>query len=82
MKKLIKSYSFWTAFAGSIGLLAVSIGKVFGYEISATGVEEVVMAICGVLIVFGVVKSPKNTTKNNLKASNQAEVQKNIDDKA
>lgn len=82
MKKLIKSYNFWTTLAGSIGLLAVSIGKVFGYEISATGVEEVVMAICGILIVFGVVKSPKNTTKNNLKASNQAEVQKNIDDKA
>ena len=59
MKNLIKSYNFWTALAGSIGLLTVSIGKVCGYNIAADGVEEIVMALCGVLIVFGVVKKPK-----------------------
>ena len=59
MKKLIKSYNFWTALAGSIGLLAVSIGKIFGYEIAATGVEQAIMAVCGVLVVLGIVKKPK-----------------------
>lgn len=66
MKKLIKSYKFWTALAGSLGILAVSIGKLLGYEISAAGVEEIIMAICGVLVVLGIVKKPeKQISKNN-----------------
>lgn len=65
MKKLIKSYNFWTALAGSVGLLVVSIGKMLGYEIQAQGVEEVIMAICGVLIVFGIVKKPTTKTTDN-----------------
>lgn len=64
MKKLIKSYNFWTALAGSVGLLVVSIGKMLGYQIQVQGVEEVIMAICGVLIVFGIVKKPISKTNN------------------
>jgi len=59
MKKLIKSYKFWTALAGAVGLLVVAIGKACGVSISAKGAEEVIMSICGVLVVFGIVKKPK-----------------------
>ena len=69
MKKLIKSYNFWSALAGSIGLLAVNVAKLFGYEITATGVEEIIMAICGVLVVFGIVKKP--TKQQNVKENTQ-----------
>lgn len=58
MKKLIKSYRFWTALAGSLGLLVVSIAKLFGYSMSSVVVEELVMAVCGVLVVFGIVTKP------------------------
>lgn len=61
MKKLIKSYKFWTTLAGALGLLAVSIGKTFGFEITASGVEEIIMAVCGILVVFGIVKKPKQS---------------------
>ena len=72
MKNMIKSYSFWTAFAGSLGLLVVSIAKIFGYEITAAGIEEIVMALCGVLIVLGVVKKPKKShdLQNNYETIN------------
>ncbi|MBE7075287.1 MAG: hypothetical protein E7376_04845 [Clostridiales bacterium] len=63
MKKLIKSYSFWTSLAGALGLLAVSIGKLCGIQITASGVEEIVMAVCGVLVVFGIVTKPKQQTE-------------------
>ena len=56
---MIKTYNFWVSLAGAVGLLAVSIGKMFGYQIEAEGVSEIIMAICGVLIVFGIVKKPK-----------------------
>lgn len=77
MKKLIKSYNFWTALAGSIGLLAVSIGKIFGYEIAATGVEEAIMAVCGILVVLGIVKKPTKQTQES--KENQVIENENID---
>lgn len=87
MKKLIKSYRFWTALAGALGLLVVSIAKLFGHTMSSVVVEELVMAVCGVLIVFGIVKKPETeelTTKqtketkkvNQLSAKKQSKNQK------
>lgn len=64
MKKLIKSYKFWTTLAGAVGLLVVSFAKIFGYSISSNGIEEFIMAICGVLVVLGVVKKPKSKQKD------------------
>ena len=62
--KMIKSYNFWVSLAGAVGLLSVAIGKVFGFEIEGEGVKEIVMAICGVLIVFGIVTKPKEQEQN------------------
>lgn len=61
MKKLIKSYKFWTSFAGAVGLLITAISEHIGIVISAEGVKEIIMAICGVLVVFGIVKKPSET---------------------
>ena len=56
--KLIKSYKFWTALAGSVGLLFTLISEHVGVNINAEGVKEIIMAICSVLVVFGIVKKP------------------------
>lgn len=64
MKK-IKSYNFWVSLAGAVGVLAVQIAKVFGVKIEASGVEEIIMSICGVLVVFGIVKKPKQNGQTN-----------------
>jgi len=61
MKKLIKSYKFWSCLAGACGVLGVSLFKMFGKEINSKLVEDFIMAICGVLVVFGVVAKPKKT---------------------
>ena len=58
MKKLIKSYKFWTALAGSVGLLLTAISEHIGIYINAEGAKEIIMALCSVLVVFGVVKKP------------------------
>ena len=71
MKKLIKSHKFWVSFAGALGLLTVTINKHFGITINAKGVEEIVMAICGVLIVLGIVKKDKTQTNSNLQQSDE-----------
>lgn len=58
MKNLIKSYKFWTALAGSIGILLTAISEHIGIYINAEGAKEIIMALCSVLVVFGVVKKP------------------------
>lgn len=73
MKKMIKSYKFWTALAGALGLLAVSIAKIFGFTISSAVIEDAIMAFCGVLVVLGIVQKPKNSTNNN--TENIAEIE-------
>lgn len=68
MKNLIKSYKFWTALSGAVGLLVVCVAKIFGFCISSAPIEEAIMAVCGVLVVFGIVKKPKSqgeTTKTS-----------------
>lgn len=72
MKNLIKSYKFWTALAGATGLLIVSIAKVFGFSISSAPIEELIMAICGVLVVLGFVKKPEKQEEKNDKAKQDA----------
>ena len=60
MKKLVKSYKFWSALAGAVGLLFIAINDTLGISINAGGVEQIILAVCGILVVFGVVKMPSN----------------------
>ena len=54
-KDRIKSYGFWTALSGAVVILAQSIAKCFGVEIEEELISNIIMSICGVLVVFGVV---------------------------
>ena len=59
LKNLIKSYGFWTALAGALVVLIQALGKIFGFTIENEIISDIVMAIAGVLVVFGVVAMPK-----------------------
>lgn len=80
MKKLFKSYRFWSALAGSLGLLVVSIAKLFGYTMSSVVIEELIMAVCGVLVVLGIVKKPEQSEKDDTIANDDNKVEKSNDD--
>ncbi len=58
MKKKIKSFSFWTALAGALTILVEVLGKCFGFSVEEGLVSEIVLAVAGVLVVFGVVCMP------------------------
>jgi len=70
MKKLIKSYKFWTTLAGAVGLFITAISQHIGINISADGVKEIIMAFCGVLVVFGFVKKPSTSELNQNQVEN------------
>lgn len=73
MLKLLKSYKFWTAFAGAIGVLFMALSDTFGITINVDGVKEIIMSICGILIVFGFVKKPKNEKQKDINENLQEE---------
>ena len=63
MKKLINkcsSYAFWVGLASAIVVLVESIGRVFGFAVDSYAIEELIMSICGVLVVLGIVTKDKS----------------------
>lgn len=66
LKERIKKYSFWTGLSAALVVLANVIGKSFGFSINNQTIEDIVMAVCGVLMALGVVCIPtkKDTTCN------------------
>lgn len=63
MKTRIKSYSFWTGLSAAVILLLNSLGNMFGFAIEDKLVSNIIMSICGVLVVFGVVNAPTKEDK-------------------
>lgn len=67
MKKPVwKTYQFWTGFSGAAVLVAESIFSLLGKSLfSATQLGETIMAVCALLVVFGIVSKPKEKTEAN-----------------
>lgn len=59
LKNLIKSYGFWAALAGAAVVLANAVSRAFGFQIKSEAVSDIIMAIAGILVVFGIVSVPK-----------------------
>lgn len=73
LKNLVRSYSFWTALAGALVILINSIGNVFGFHIEEKLVSDIVMAVAGVLVAFGVVTLPASTKDKTQTSESQAD---------
>lgn len=56
-----KTYAFWVALSSAIVILIQNIGKLFGFEIESGIIENLIMSICGVLVVLGIVSKGNNT---------------------
>ncbi len=69
--KKIKSYGFWVSLSSALVLLSTSLGKAFGFEIENKIIEDIVMAVAGVLAVFGIVSMNTNTNDGDTKPSEE-----------
>ena len=67
-----KTYAFWLALSSAVVILVQSLGKLFGFEIESSTIENVIMSICGVLVVLGIV-----TKKSNSETSEEVEEEVN-----
>ena len=76
LKKLVSSYGFWTGLSASVILLLNSIAKMFGFSINNKVVEDIIMSVCGVLVVFGVVSIPPKTKDKTTQTTENVEDKK------
>lgn len=80
MKNKIRSYGFWTALAGALVVLINAIGKCFGFSVQEELVSNIVMALAGILVVFGVVAMPKKEEDSKTDNSETSEDQEQLDE--
>ena len=89
MKTKIKSYTFWTSLSAAVILLVNSLGNMFGFKIEDEIISNIIMSICGVLVVLGVVNAPTKKSadeqlssdeniENAIKDDNNEDVEKKI----
>ena len=78
-----KTYAFWLALSSAVVILVQSFGKLFGFEVESSTIENVIMSICGVLVVLGIVSKSGSTENNDEveKENNKANDEKNTDEK-
>ena len=72
-----KTYAFWLALSSSIVILVQSIGKLFNFEIESSTIENIIMSICGVLVVLGIVT--KDPGSENKKESSEKNTDQSIE---
>lgn len=75
-----KDYRFWTALAGAVVILLNALGECFGFSVDNDLVSGLIMAVAGILVVFGVVSKPK---ENQSEEDNKSdEIDENAEDKS
>lgn len=85
MKKILskfKKYSFWVAFTGVVVIFIKNIAQIFGLVIDTGIIENVIMSLCGVLIVLGLVIKDDNESEiveENVIEENAQEITENKD---
>lgn len=85
--KNIKHYSFWVSLSGAIIVLLNAFGNALGFKIDNKVVEDCVMSIASLLVVFGIVSMNKKDKKEDSKSEESAQdtndlVDKNFDGEA
>lgn len=63
MKDKIKNYSFWVGLSGAVVVLVEAIGRAVGFIPNGQLINDIIMAVAGVLVVFGVVSMPTKTNQ-------------------
>ena len=83
LKKLISNYGFWTGLSAAVVMLATSISKACGVSIDNKVIEDIIMSVCGILVVFGIVSIPptkKEQTQTKTEENSEQKVEENQTD--
>jgi len=57
----LKSYKFWVALTSAVIIFLQTIGKELGFSISEEVITNIVMTLCGILVLLGFIDDDRNT---------------------
>lgn len=61
LKNKVKSYSFWISLISAILIVVRIVGEHFNWFINESFIMDVVTAVCGVLVLLGILSAPSNS---------------------
>lgn len=64
-KDRIKTYNFWVSLASAIFLIINLIGQKFNFHLDESIFNDLFTALCGILVLLGIIAPPINNTKLN-----------------
>ena len=70
-----KSYAFWTSLSAAVVVLIGILSSAFGFEADQKLVTDIIMAICGILVVLGVVKMPAKEPEEKMEEDQAEELE-------
>lgn len=62
LKYKVRTYNFWISLASAVLLFVRLIGQRFGFEIDGNAFMDIVTALCGILVVLGIITMPVSST--------------------
>lgn len=65
LKSKIKSYNFWVSLGSAVLLLLNLLGRQFNFSIDECLYNDILTAICGILVILGIITMPAGTTNKN-----------------
>lgn len=66
MNEKIKTTSFWLSVGSSVVLIVDCLSDLFGFSICSQIIEDLVVCVCTILVLFGVVTKKKTSDKLEL----------------
>lgn len=77
LKSKVKSYSFWISLISAILIVVRIVGEHFNWFINEGFIMDVVTAVCGVLVLLGILSAPANSDSGSLKEQSKEIQQQN-----
>ena len=80
LKLKVRTYNFWVSLASAVLVVLHLVGEFFGFKIDSGAFMDIVTAVCGVLVVLGIIimptssKSPKTVSKTQNKEETQVDI--------
>lgn len=81
MKKFFKrmgDYNFWVSLSAGVIILLNAFGNAFGFSIKNQIVEDCIMAVAGMLVVFGIVNMKDHDGGNQKENEEKDEDNKDV----
>lgn len=80
LKTIISDYGFWTGLSAAVIMFATSISKACGVSIDNKVIEDIIMSVCGILVVFGIVSIPPTKKQQQTQTKKDENAEQNVEE--